>query len=156
MKIETRHSSCMINFSVCQTLSITQGEEVLSSLYFYFVPRFYSTQTVVETVNWKIALEWIIAENFAICCLKILSKKCLNLTSPLQYLWISFTTFLSTLFRWKMFLKRLPRDWVSVCHYQFKVRRKASQLPYDFFVVLADVKKKLWRQQRKYYTDMYF
>lgn len=57
MKIETRHSSRMINFSVCQTLSITQGEEVLSSLYFYFVPGFYSTQTVMETVNWKIALE---------------------------------------------------------------------------------------------------
>lgn len=57
MKIETRHSSCMINFSIFQAQNIIQGGKVLLFLYFNSFPRFYSTQTIRETVNWKIAPE---------------------------------------------------------------------------------------------------
>lgn len=54
METEIRHCICMINFSVCQTLNITQGEEVLLLLYFYSVLGFYSTPNITENVNCKL------------------------------------------------------------------------------------------------------
>lgn len=54
MEIEIRHCICMINFSVCQTLNITQGEEVLLLLYFNSVLGFYSIPNIMENVNYKL------------------------------------------------------------------------------------------------------
>lgn len=151
MRKETLYSSYMINFSVFQTLNIIQSDEVL---YFHSISRFYSTQIIMETVNWKVALEWITAEELTIYCPKILSHKWLNLTTLLLYLCITFTIFF-----YQHFVETeniFEKATMMLTMWLPSQNHKKSLTITLWLLCWLERHKKWWRQQKKCCTQMYF